>query len=73
MARRLARPGRRGDTSGWSRRAEQCRRHACRHREASGAEILRDGEGDNSELRGLSGGPPAGAVTAKMTAADEVR
>jgi hypothetical protein len=54
-------------------------RRACRHREAFGsgggwdrAKILRDGEGDNSELRGFPEGP-AGTVTATMTAADLVR
>ena len=46
--------------------------HAAIGRAGSGAKILGDGEGDNSELPGFPAGP-AGAVTAKMTAADEVR
>ena len=45
--------------------------HAAIGRAGSGAKILGDGEGDNSELPGFPAGP-AGAVTAKMTAADEV-
>jgi len=66
------------DTNGWSRRGEQCRRHACRRRQAGTVE---SGSGlggakrfsaietvrgtDNAELRE---GPPGGVVTAHRTA-----